>query len=91
MRQTITNVYAHQKDTVGTIIDVIGVLLVPLEILSGKPNLVPAGNSLERLIKQGCKCKPKVKSQQETENTNTASTETEQSYSDIEKDKKEEQ
>lgn len=57
------------KDTVGTIINVIGVLLVPLEILSGRPNLVPAGNSLENLIKQGCKCRSKVKKTEEEQTT----------------------
>ncbi|MEM3370012.1 MAG: hypothetical protein QXE90_04160 [Candidatus Micrarchaeia archaeon] len=62
------------KDTVGTIIDIIGVLSIPFQFFSSKPNFVTGGTSLESLIKQGCKCRPKVKSQQETENTNTAST-----------------
>ncbi len=79
------------RNTLDTIIDVIGVLSIPFEIFSSKPYLYSGATSLERLVKQGCKCKSKVKSQQETENTNTVSTETEQSYSDIEKDKREEQ
>lgn len=61
------------KDTVGTIINVIGVLLVPLEILSSKPNLVPAGNSFENLIKEGCKCRLK-----HTKKENNSSQESEQ-------------
>ncbi|MEM3335617.1 MAG: hypothetical protein QXY47_06250 [Thermoplasmata archaeon] len=62
------------KDTVGTIINIIGVFSIPFQFFSSKPNFVTGGTSLESLIKQGCKCRPKAKSQQETENTDITST-----------------
>lgn len=47
------------KDTVGTIINIIGVLSIPFQFFSSKPNFVTGGNSLESLIKEGCKCRLK--------------------------------
>ncbi len=57
------------KDTVGTIINIIGVLSIPFQFFSSKPNFVTGGTSLESLIKQGCKCKPKVKKEEQEQST----------------------
>ncbi|MDW7999004.1 MAG: hypothetical protein RMI30_06095 [Thermodesulfovibrio sp.] len=53
------------KDTVGTIIDVLGVLTLPFQFFTTKPDFHAAGSGIEGLIKRGCKCKPKFKNYQE--------------------------
>ncbi|MCS7232343.1 MAG: hypothetical protein RMJ67_09430 [Elusimicrobiota bacterium] len=53
------------KDTVGTILDVVGVLTLPLQFFSNKPRFDVGARGIEGLIEKGCKCKPKFRNYQE--------------------------
>lgn len=69
-----------QKDTIETILDIFGVLTLPFQFLSSKPNFNPAASSIDNLIKKGCKCRLKTEKdtkqeQPEIKQDNTAETE----------------
>lgn len=49
------------RDTVGTILDVLGVLTLPLQFFSNKPRFDVPATSMESLIKKGCRCKLRTK------------------------------
>ncbi|MCS7232347.1 MAG: hypothetical protein RMJ67_09465 [Elusimicrobiota bacterium] len=57
------------KDTLGTVINVFGVLTLPFQFFSNKPRFDVGLLSLESLIKKGCKCKLKVQKEEVVKNT----------------------
>ncbi|MDI1472843.1 hypothetical protein QI155_09895 [Thermodesulfovibrio sp. 1176] len=58
------------RDTLKTIINIFGVLTLPFQFFSAKPNFNTGGTSLAELIQDGCKCKPKVKSYSQEQQDN---------------------
>ncbi|WP_281756366.1 hypothetical protein [Thermodesulfovibrio yellowstonii] len=59
------------KDTLKTIINIFGVLTLPFQFFTAKPNFHAGGTSLSELIQDGCKCKPKTRSHSQEQQDST--------------------